>query len=203
MNDLTTKLETLMTPMPFPVVNDHRDETTMTLDTLMIPIHPQIGAPTIRDLRALEAAANADGKGALVALAWLVEEAKDAYDLREARAFAAAEYEDLEESLALAQDRMGDLEQLIAGYRERCTRLVRRLRARQRDDPHPPLPLLQDRQLAEDTDIERAHLLDAWALNIITGGECCAEAGPPPDWAGLGRRATLVHPIDAPTGVAS
>ncbi len=96
---------------------------------------------------------------------------------------------------AVAAAHLADLERLIAGYRERCSRLVRRLRTRQRGDLGPtPMPQsLVDQRLREDVDIDRFYLHDAWALNVITGGECCAESGPPADWRGLGLAAGLLH----------
>lgn len=169
------------------------NDMTTHLDIRMTPLHPEIGQPTIRDLRALEAAAYAGGEGAPAALAWLVAEVQAAFEARERACEEAAEVAaEQREALAIAQERMADLERLIAGYRVRCSRLVRRLRERQRDDAEPILPLLLERRSREAVDIDRAHLLDVWALNVLTGGECCAEASPPPDWSELGRFAAEV-----------
>jgi len=177
------------------------NDMTTHLDTLMTPLHPEIGQPTFRDLRALEAAAYAGGERAPAALAWLVAEVQAAFEAREAAgadqveaAQAAEVADDQREALCIAEDRMADLERLIAGYRVRCTRLVRRLRLRQQFDPCPRLPLAAERVAEEDADIDGVHLLDAWALNVITGGEACAEASPPPDWVDLGRFAALARP---------
>jgi len=148
---------------------------------------------SVRAVRALDAATIAAGPEAHAALVYLARATLAAVGEARAADMDAQDADDAREALCLAEDRMGDLERLLAEYRKRCGALVRLLKIRRlHERDRAPLPLPQslvDQRRADDVDIERARLLDAWALRVITGGECCADAVPPPEWAALERPA--------------